>query len=348
MASKTHCPCKDVGWTVEKAKRPAEAHIGIEEQEYIIPPMLYALTLSNDRPVVELRTTDGFVNATRMCQAAGKMWADFNRKVSTSSYLETLTAKMGKPISELVKCQHGGAYAGTWIHPQYAIKLAAWCSPEFELAVTDLVLRYTSGQVTTSESQHVALGLEDAARTVEPKIRLMPITGIGENNVDKGVYLGRPNGTWTQLKLPGDIDVDTSEDHVILKLGCSDKCGQRVAGHQRDYKGFELLVLLPSDDCRMSEEALKTSLRNENRLLRGWNSNKQSIDTELVMVRSNADLAELHKVMLKHTSLSFPNMAAEEMKLRQASEMTKQAQEKTKQLEMELRILKYKKKNGII
>src|SRR5690606_13038434 len=83
--------------------------------------------------VIHLRQQDGYVNATAMCKAAGKLFADYYRLKTTKAYLEELSADMGIPIPKLVQVFSGGdpKLQGTWVHPQVAIHLAQWLSPAF-------------------------------------------------------------------------------------------------------------------------------------------------------------------------------------------------------------------------
>ena len=41
-----------------------------------------------------------------------------------------------------------GRNGGTWVHPRVAIHFASWISPKFAAAVTDVVDRYTKGEVS--------------------------------------------------------------------------------------------------------------------------------------------------------------------------------------------------------
>ena len=69
------------------------------------------------------RAVDGYINATAMCQAAGKAFADYARLVNTKAFAQALQADMGIPIAELIQVVRGG-YSdeqGTWVHPQVAI-----------------------------------------------------------------------------------------------------------------------------------------------------------------------------------------------------------------------------------
>lgn len=89
--------------------------------------LMHALT-GQHGPSIEIRKLDGYVNATRMCKASGKHWYHFAENTSTQSFLKCLAAQTGQTVSELMQSKHGGSTPGTWVHPQVAIRLAAWCS----------------------------------------------------------------------------------------------------------------------------------------------------------------------------------------------------------------------------
>ena len=55
------------------------------------------------------RAVDGYINATAMCQAAGKAFADYARLVNTKAFAQALQADMGIPITELIQVVRGGA-----------------------------------------------------------------------------------------------------------------------------------------------------------------------------------------------------------------------------------------------
>lgn len=95
------------------------------------------------------RITDGYINATGICKAANKLFADWYRLGSTKEFLDALTADMGIPISEIVQQVKGGipAYQGTWVHPQIAINLAQWASPKFAVLVSKWVFEWMSGNI---------------------------------------------------------------------------------------------------------------------------------------------------------------------------------------------------------
>lgn len=117
----------------------------MSEFQIALPLVQYELA----QEVIHQRVRDGYVNATAMCKAAGKLWADYRRLGTTGQYLEALSADMGIPITELVQSIRGGSPAlqGTWVHPQVAIHLAQWLSPEFAVKVTKWIFDWMSGNI---------------------------------------------------------------------------------------------------------------------------------------------------------------------------------------------------------
>ena len=112
---------------------------------------------------VEIRQSDGFFNATLMCQSAGKRWGNYYDIDRTRLYLSRLSAITGITAKDLVSQTIRSE--GTWVHRKVAIHLAQWISPDFAVWVTDLVERYVTGQVTTEQSRAAAQEISEA---VEP------------------------------------------------------------------------------------------------------------------------------------------------------------------------------------
>lgn len=55
-----------------------------------------------DQQIIYQRSGDGYVNATAMCKAVGRLFADYNRSKQAQEFLSTLSDDMGIPISSLV------------------------------------------------------------------------------------------------------------------------------------------------------------------------------------------------------------------------------------------------------
>jgi hypothetical protein len=95
---------------------------------------------------IQRRPSDGYVNATAMCKAYGKLFNDYRRLDRTTQYIAALERSMaetdcgaavtGFPVTgkpDLVQTIQGGLphLQGTWVHPRIAVDLARWLHPEF-------------------------------------------------------------------------------------------------------------------------------------------------------------------------------------------------------------------------
>ena len=86
----------------------------------------------NDAPISR-RDSDGFADATAMCQANGKRWNHYQELDRTTAYLAALGESLNLPADQLVLTTTSGPnhLRGTWIHPRLAVDLARWLSPQF-------------------------------------------------------------------------------------------------------------------------------------------------------------------------------------------------------------------------
>ncbi|MEJ1334475.1 MAG: KilA-N domain-containing protein [Candidatus Sedimenticola sp. (ex Thyasira tokunagai)] len=100
-----------------------------------------------DGKVINQRAMDGYVNATAMCNSAGKKIAHYSENKATKVFLEELSADIGIPISELIQRLKGGhpENQGTWVHPHVAINLGQWVSPKFAVLVSKWVFEWMNG-----------------------------------------------------------------------------------------------------------------------------------------------------------------------------------------------------------
>ncbi|MFC6363679.1 KilA-N domain-containing protein [Tatumella punctata] len=104
--------------------------------------------------VISQNALDGYINATSMCDAAGKKLGHYLENTSTKAFLEELSNDVGIPISQLVQVVRGGfpQQQGTWVHPQVAVHLGQWASPKFAVLVSKWVYDWMSGsQVRQSD-----------------------------------------------------------------------------------------------------------------------------------------------------------------------------------------------------
>ncbi|QTC00490.1 KilA-N domain-containing protein [Alcaligenes sp. SORT26] len=108
---------------------------------------LYLITHKTDQGIVQQRSSDGYINATELCHAAGKRWHNYVRNETTGNFLRALAAKTRISVLDLnqeVRDKNGTA--STWVHPKVAIHLAQWLSADFAVQVSEWVYEWMSGQ----------------------------------------------------------------------------------------------------------------------------------------------------------------------------------------------------------
>ncbi|HMA78844.1 MAG TPA: KilA-N domain-containing protein [Candidatus Paceibacterota bacterium] len=114
---------------------------------------------------------DGYINATKMCQAGEKEWSSFSRTQQASEYIDALASVLQICRTEIIETTQGGnpRLQGTWIHPRLASRLAQWVSPEFAVVVDGWVLEIMqSGSVGQGdEIRKLELQLEVVKAQIE-------------------------------------------------------------------------------------------------------------------------------------------------------------------------------------
>ena len=129
------------------------------------PPLLIEHPV--DGGIVSQRPRDGYINATHLCQRAGKLFADYRRLRHTEDFLEELSLNMGIPILSLVQTVRGRGDVtdgGTWVHPHVAINLGQWLSPSFAVKVSQWVFDWMSGKTQEHMPVHVQRFLKNRAK----------------------------------------------------------------------------------------------------------------------------------------------------------------------------------------
>ncbi len=98
--------------------------------------------------LIQQRALDGYINATAMCKAAGKLWGHYAENASTKAFLAALQGSIGNPMDPIVRIIAAGPNEerGTWVHPQVAINLAQWLSADFAVQVSQWVVEWMTGK----------------------------------------------------------------------------------------------------------------------------------------------------------------------------------------------------------
>jgi hypothetical protein len=106
--------------------------VGISVNELTMNTTGIVVRTWNDAPITR-RDSDGYADATAMCQANGKLWGHYQENSRTTDYIQALAESTGISPRNLVLSVKGGPahLQGTWIHPRLAVDLARWISPAF-------------------------------------------------------------------------------------------------------------------------------------------------------------------------------------------------------------------------
>lgn len=119
------------------------------------------MTVSESGLYFEIRSLDGYFNATAMCRLGGKQFKAWRRSPQTVELLEELSKSLGIPVNftEVQNPHHGKnclvhtiaggrpELQGTWVHPQVAISLAMWISAKFHVACLQALDDLMSGKI---------------------------------------------------------------------------------------------------------------------------------------------------------------------------------------------------------
>ena len=97
-----------------------------------------------DNYQLEYRDDDGYINITNLCKAGGKEFKNWNKNDKTKRFLEVLSSAVRIRTADLIKLGTGSKCKDdtknlTWAHPQIAINIAQWISPEFDVLVSKWV-----------------------------------------------------------------------------------------------------------------------------------------------------------------------------------------------------------------
>ena len=132
----------------------------------------YVLKLSNGANFIVPVRRDGYVNVTKICQAAGKRLQHYKDRAENKHFLDRFVVLTRIQASTLFEANEGNcANRGTFAHPDIAIHIAQWCSADFSIQVSRWVRQLmTTGRVELGNEMNVQQ-LEDAWRRINEELQ---------------------------------------------------------------------------------------------------------------------------------------------------------------------------------
>lgn len=200
----------------------------------------------NGEVVTEVRASDGFVNATKICNSAGRLWADFYRNRRTKKFLESLSSEVNLPIKNLVDCKWG-AHQGTWVHPRVCTYLAQWISVEFSSKVTKwLETAKETVPSIASEYNDALIRLKDDNNNDDCEARV------------REKLASEVRGEQCVIGLHGEIDIVSPDEVIEVKRAGKylHALGQ-VLGHGKTYPTKRMRVHLFGTASECCEDTIE-------------------------------------------------------------------------------------------
>jgi hypothetical protein len=96
------------------------------------------------------RSTDGYVNATQLCRAAGKRFDDYTSLDYTQEFFAVLSSMRGLTLDQLIQTRDGEI----WVHPRVTVNFGMWLSPKIAAEVVNWVYDRMTGNLPSLPPTH--------------------------------------------------------------------------------------------------------------------------------------------------------------------------------------------------
>jgi len=213
--------------------------------------------------ITVLSREDGFINATDMCKAGGKLFKNWYRLDSTKELIEELDNQLKKSVAhiwttKIVDIIQGGSakLQGSWIHPDLAVHLAMWISPTFGIQVSGWVRELAlTGSVTIGKEKtsQQLLELQKDFKKLEDKHRKL---------LQKKQYYKFKEGP--AFYIISDIDGKS----VKFKPGFEGvDIDTRLQQHRSTTPGIKLEYLIYSSDAALVETAVLKRFESKRKII---------------------------------------------------------------------------------
>ena len=199
---------------------------------------------------IQARSPDGYINATQLCKAGKKLFADWYRLDNTENLIHALSAETGITVLALVDIKKGGddKYTqGSWIHPDLAVHLAQWISPVFAVRVSrwvrEIVLTGYANFEPKSNEELLKLQLE----LQENQSQLKRLETNHKNLLQKRDYHKFQNGSC--------LYIIQADDHHF-KIGVSDNLNNRLKIYRTSIPCMKVLYIIYTSKASILEQCL--------------------------------------------------------------------------------------------
>ena len=162
---------------------------------------------------VLIRKEDGYVNATKLCNAGNKRIDNWFQNKQTKYLIQILEKDINIEKSQLIDSKQG-KNGGTYIHPLLATNLAQWISVDFSLKVCKWIDDWRNTKKQNDDEY------------VNSLVNIKP--DMESNNIEKQIQIRllKELGGEIEVKTEfGDIDLLTKTEIIEIKNGMNWKHG---------------------------------------------------------------------------------------------------------------------------
>jgi phage anti-repressor protein len=229
----------------------------------------FNLHLKNGSKIIVPMREDGYINATMLCKAGGKLFGHYKSNKQTQEYLQALESVIGIPITELIHTTQGGIpeYQGTYVHRKVGLHLAQWIDPYFAIQVTtcfeELLLfgKVELGQEKSNKELEEKFNekIKSMQKTIE--------TVVNENLKIKSTYSHlaelndklRMKRNYHKFKKGNCLYIITDRwrEKDYLKIGYTDNINTRLQTYRTSMPDVKIEFLLYLTENKVLEKCLK-------------------------------------------------------------------------------------------
>jgi hypothetical protein len=238
------------------------------------------LTLSDGKEFTIPLREDGYIHATKLCQAAGKQLSKWKNSPETKKIVDRKIEICSLGITQLIQVFKGKTNRyeqGTWVHPDLGLHLAQWCSPVFSLQVSKWMkeLIFTGKVEIGNEKSN-----EEIINQLQEKLKEAEDVIISYDNENKHLlckynklyqthqaYLKRKDlyklKEGSCVYLVNMLTTDDSKDTLKIKVGHTGTITDRVSTFRTTNPFCKLLFVLYTNQNILVESMMKIRYEKE-------------------------------------------------------------------------------------
>ena len=225
--------------------------------------MTFKISLENGETMNIGIRSDGYINATELCKAAGKKYNDYQRLKQTEDYFQALSFNTQIPVLDLINSSVGGNHSGTYVHRKVGYHLAQWLSPSFAVQVSNVLDNlFITGKVDLgNENSNTELDniyqekintLQNELENKNNKLKIYETTIFNRKTDYCPIeYYGKDIVYFIKFNIPSHLhdeyiskypNID-NDDYSCVEFGVSSDIEKRLLSHKRDKKKQGLIFL---------------------------------------------------------------------------------------------------------